>query len=50
MAKTCEECKWWTLMKHDTLTICKNKDSNWYVINLDRPACKHFERREGNDR
>ena len=46
MSKTCRDCKWLGIMKHDILTICRNKDSNWYVRNQDEAACKHFERRE----
>lgn len=46
MGKTCEECKWWRTMKHDILPICKNEYSGRYVIELDRPACKHFAKRE----
>lgn len=46
MSKTCGECKYLKLMRHEVLTVCKNKDSNWYVRNQDAAACKHFERRE----
>lgn len=46
MSKTCGDCKWLQAMKNETLTICKNKDSNWYVRNRDTAACKHFELRE----
>lgn len=45
MSKNCGDYKWLGLMKYETLTICKNKDSNWYVRNQDAAACKHFERR-----
>lgn len=51
-SKICGDCKYFGVMKHDTLNICKCKDSNWYVIDFDKPACKHFEkveeRKDGN--
>ena len=46
MAKTCGDCKWRRTMKHDIIPICKNEYSGRYVIELERPACKHFEKRE----
>lgn len=46
MSKTCGDCKWLQVMKNETLLICKNKDSNWYVRKGDEAACKHFEPRE----
>ena len=46
MTKICNDCKWLQLMRGETLTVCKNKDSNWYVRRQDEPACKHFEKRE----
>ena len=49
MSKNCGDCKWLQRMKYENLTVCKNKDSNWYVRNQDEAACKHFERREDND-
>lgn len=46
MSKNCGDCKWLQRMKYENLTVCKNKDSNWYVRNQDEAACKHFEKRE----
>lgn len=45
MLKNCGDCKWLQRMKYENLTVCKNKDSNWYVRNQDEATCKHFERR-----
>lgn len=50
MSKTCGDCKWLGVMRHDILTICKNKNSNWYVRNEDEPACKHFEKTEEKEK
>lgn len=33
-------------MKYDIIPICKNEYSGRYVIELERTACKHFEKRE----
>lgn len=47
MAKTCSECRWCQLMKYEAEQhCCKSKESPWYAINLDRPACEHFEKKE----
>ena len=46
MSKVCGDCKYMSRMKYEVLTVCKNKNSNWYVRNEDAAACKHFEKRE----
>lgn len=40
----CKDCIYLKPMKPDPdLMVCKNKNSQWYVVDPERDKCKYFE-------
>ena len=40
----CKDCAYLKPMKPDPdLMVCKNKNSQWYVVDPEKDKCKYFE-------